>query len=266
MGNIIAVANNKGGVGKTTVTVNLAEAIGNRGKNVLVIDMDSQCNATKILMQKDGFTEMSLYGLLSSGNNAPLTDYVKSSKSGRVGIIPNVSHTTTLEPEIIDQRPDSFYRLRDVIRTAATSVYDYTLIDCPPNMGCFVLLALFASDFVIVPVEAGSAFSIEGLFKALEVIDNIRQDKNPDLRFLRLLINKLDKRLNVSKAAAENVINHFPGNMVFDTIIPINTNFQKAEAATESIFSFEKHSTGAAAYRQLAKELISIIEAENGEK
>lgn len=260
MGHIIAVANNKGGVGKTTASVNLAEALANKGKSVLVIDMDSQCNATKVLKPNEVSATKSLYDLLSNNNHKSITDFAIHSKSGKVGLIPNVSHTTTLEPKIIEQRPDSFYRLREVIRSEVTNLYEYTIIDCPPNMGCFVLLALFASDFVIVPVEAGSAFSIEGLFKALEVIENIRKEKNPNLKFLRLLINKLDKRLIVSKTAAENVTGHFPKEMVFNTIIPINTAFQKAEVSTDTIFSpAYRHSTGANAYRKLSTELISIL-------
>ena len=145
------------------------------------------------------------------------------------------------------------------MRDYAINNHDFTIIDCPPNMGSFVLCALYASDFVIVPVKAGSAFSVEGLIRATKLIEEVKTKGNSDLNFLRLLINSVDNRTAISKAITSQLHNIFDENQVFETQIPVNTAFEKAESMGETIFQNDGTASGARAFRALAIELISIV-------
>ena len=143
MGVIIAIVNNKGGVGKTTVACNLAHALGLLGKRVLVVDLDSQCNATALLIPKEDPPRAGLYELLQpDGPGAHLEDYLLTTRYDNVFCLPNVPETASLEPQLILGAPESFFRLRRRIRDQARGRFDFTLIDTPPNLGAFVLCAL----------------------------------------------------------------------------------------------------------------------------
>jgi len=145
------------------------------------------------------------------------------------------------------------------LRDYAINNHDFTIIDCPPNMGSFVLYALYTSDFVIVPVKAGSAFSVEGLIRDTKLIEEVKTKGNSDLNFLRLLINSVDNRTAISKAITSQLHNIFDENQVFETQIPVNTAFEKAESMGETIFQNDGTASGARAFRALAIELISIV-------
>lgn len=163
MGFITAVINNKGGVGKTTVTCNLAHALGQAGWRVLVVDLDSQCNTTQLLFPASSGLHNSLYELLAENTKIiSLPDYIYPTRYDKVFCLPNVPETAGLEPQLIVGAPESFLRLRQLLRDYAVENFDFTLIDNPPNIGAFVLCALHAADFVVVPVKAGSAFSVAG--------------------------------------------------------------------------------------------------------
>jgi cellulose biosynthesis protein BcsQ len=260
MGFIISIVNNKGGVGKTLTSCNLADSLGKQNKRVLVIDIDSQCNTTSLLLPKGMTIRHTLYDILNP-NTAPrdLNPFIYPTDCKNVSLIPNISDTATLEPDIITSAPDSFFRLRKVLRNYAVEEFDFTLIDNPPNMGSFVMCSLYASDFAIIPIKAGSAFSVEGLIKATKLIEDIRSKGNGDLRFLRLLINCLDARTAISKAIAEQIRNTFDPDQIFETEVPVNTAFEKAEALKKTIFQHDGTASGARAFRKLAKELISIL-------
>jgi len=259
VGVIISVVNNKGGVGKTIVTCNLADALGRKGKRVLVVDMDSQCNSTSLLIPK-GTIRNSIYELLDPDEaEEPLSNYIYPTQYGNVACIPNVPETASLEPKLILKAPDSFLHLRKRIREYTEQRYDFTIIDNPPNMGTFVICSMYASDFVIVPIKAGSAFSVEGLLKAVQVINDIRNGGNPDLKFLRLLINSIDKRTIISRTIVDQIWTAFRDNQIFKTTIPVNTAFERAESDSQTIFQYEPTSTGARAFRDLAKELLDIF-------
>jgi cellulose biosynthesis protein BcsQ len=263
MGIIISVMNNKGGVGKTTVTVNLAEALGRMGKRVLVVDNDSQCNTTTLLSSSLAIQERqgSLYDLLATDHREPKSSISLTTRKN-LSIICNIQDTATLEPELIARTPDSLYLLQKKLRDYAITHYDYTLIDCPPNIGTFVLIALTASDFAIVPIIASSAFSIEGLVKAIYLVGDINRDYNPHLRFLKLLVNRMSKRTIVSQAIVSQLHRSFGVEKVFETTIPVNTALEKAELQHKTIFQFDQTSTSARAFRDLAKELDNLISAE----
>jgi len=260
-GKIISIINNKGGVGKTTLTVNLAHALSQLNKKILVVDVDSQCNATSLLIPYSISQEhILLYEILESSNN--IEQAIVKTKYKNIECIINVEETATLEFAFSQKIPESYKILRKNIREFSISHYDFTLIDCPPNMGFFVISALFASDFAIVPVLCGSSFSIDGLTKAIKLIGDIQENGNPDLKFLRLLINAVDKRTAMSKIVIDQLLSNFK-EYVFKTQIRISTLFQQAEHLKRTILEHAPNSIGSKAYKNLAKELCSILEIES---
>jgi cellulose biosynthesis protein BcsQ len=180
---VISVVNNKGGVGKTTVTCNLAHSLALLGQRVLVVDLDSQCNATALLLPKKLTVRHSLYEVIALDKlENPLKNFLYATRHDGVFCLPNVPETASLEPQVILGAPASFSRLRRHLRTYALKTFDFTLIDNPPNLGTFVMCALATSDFALIPVKAGSAFSMEGLLKAVRLINEVRGQNNKDLR------------------------------------------------------------------------------------
>ena len=258
MGHIVSIVNNKGGVGKTTTTVNLGVALAKKKKKVLVIDMDSQSNSTEKLLLGKPPSNGSLYDVFQGGEISQ--DVLYTTKMG-LTLLPNTNDSATLEPSLTDRRPDSYFEVRDKIKEYAADRFDYTLIDCPPNMGTFVVMALMSSDFVIVPVDAASSDSVSGLLKAVNVIEEMGGSQNKNLRFLRVLINFMDQRTRIAKEIAVKIREAFPSEMVFETEIPVNTTFAQAESQNSSIFEYDQASRGARAFRALAKEFIGILEA-----
>jgi len=256
---IISIINNKGGVGKTTTSVNLGHALSRQGKKVLVVDIDSQCNATDILVSSKLISSHTLYDVIGKNTHPPLPDSIVSTEYQDLFLLPNIPDSATLEPELISHVPESLFRLRNRFRTFALENFDFTLIDNPPNLGTFVILSLYASDFVIVPTEAGSKHSSEGLIKAVNFINEIQAKGNPELRFLRLLLTKVDKRTVISKAVVNQIRQTFPKNKVFGTQIPINTDLQKAEFQSQTIFKYRSNALSAIAYTDLANEVNQIV-------
>lgn len=260
MGVIIAIVNNKGGVGKTTVACNLAHALGLLGRRVLVADLDPQCNATSLLLASHLDRRHSLYELLVHETPGPrLTKFIYPSQYDRVFCLPNVPETASLEPDLILNAPASLSRLRRHLRNPTRQRFDFVIIDTPPNLGTFVLCALNAADFALVPVKAGSAFSVAGLLQAVRLINEVRVQDNKDLRFLRLLINQVDKRTLIGRTLTEQLFQAFSEDQLFKASIPGNTAFEQAEAAGATIFRDNAGAPGARAFRELAQELLDIF-------
>ena len=218
MGVIVAIVNNKGGVGKTTAACNLAHALGLLGKRVLVVDLDPQCNATSLLLSNRLDRQHSLYELLAHDTlGFPLTRAIYPSQYEGVSCLPNVPETAALEPEMIMSAPASLSRLRRHLRHYALRHFDFVIIDNPPNLGSFVICALNTADFALVPVKAGSAFSVSGLLQAVRLINEVRVEANKDLRDLRLLINQVDKRTLISRTLTDQIFKAFGEDQIFKT-------------------------------------------------
>lgn len=259
---IISIINHKGGVGKTATTVNLGEALSREGLQVLVVDMDPQCNTTDILLADRKF-EYSVFDLLNPEQEAlPPEECISPTAIDGLYCVPNTPDSTFLEPELIKLGPAGFHFLRDRLRSYAQEKYHFTIIDNPPNLGTFVVSSLFASDFAIIPYDAGSTGSLRGFSKALDFIEEIRQNGNPELKFLKALITRVDRRTSIWKTIMDHRHPEAGEDWVFETVIPMNTDFQKAEFADKTIFQIRPSAPGAIAYEELAKELMTILKSE----
>jgi chromosome partitioning protein len=250
MGKIIAIANQKGGVGKTTTTINLAASLGVLEKKVLLIDADPQANASSGLGIDVENVENGTYRLLEHSITAK--EAIVATNSPNVDIIPAHIDLVAIEIELVDKE-EREYMLKKAIESLKES-YDYILIDCAPSLGLLTLNALTASDSVIIPIQC-EYFALEGLGKLLNTIKSIQKIHNPDLDIEGLLLTMYDSRLRLSNQVVEEVQKHFD-KMVFKTIIQRNVRLGEAPSYGESIISYDAGSKGANNYLSLAQELI----------
>jgi len=256
VGHIIAVFTNKGGVAKTTTTLSLGHAFAKKGVKTLVADIDSQCNSSEPLIGVD--PQNNLMDVLT--DKLAIEECVHPIESQkRLSCLPNTSDLVSIEPVLIRRGTEGFGALRDKIQAYCRENFDITIIDCPPNHGIMTINALMTSDLAIVPTEAGSRNSIKGLKSALTFIDDIKKDGNPDLKFLKLLVTKLDSRTAIGKDYLAQLQDVFKGK-IFDTSIPKNVDFQYAENQNKTIFQANPKAAGAKAYMKVAKEIIELLE------
>ena len=248
MAKIIGVANQKGGVGKTTTAVNLASALGVLEKRVLLIDADPQANATSGLGVEE--VNFSTYNLLE--HSAEVIKCILPTSSPNVDIIPSHIDLVAAEIELVD-RENREYMLREALKSVRDH-YDYIIIDCAPSLGLITINALTAADSVIIPIQC-EYFALEGLGKLLNTIKNVQKIHNEDLDIEGLLLTMYDSRLRLSNQVVEEVNSHFP-EMVFETIISRNVRLSEAPSFGESILSYDAESKGAIQYIQLAEEVL----------
>ncbi|APY09249.1 chromosome partitioning protein ParA [Winogradskyella sp. J14-2] len=250
MGKIIAIANQKGGVGKTTTSVNLAASLGALEKRVLLIDADPQANASSGLGIDVDTVELGSYQVLEHTKTAK--EAVIASNAPNVDVIPAHIDLVAIEIELVD-KDEREYMLKKAILDLK-SEYDYILIDCAPSLGLLTLNALTASDSVIIPIQC-EYFALEGLGKLLNTIKSVQKIHNQALDIEGMLLTMFDSRLRLSNQVVEEVQKHF-SDMVFETIIQRNVKLGEAPSYGESIINYDVSSRGAANYLNLAKELI----------
>lgn len=250
MGKIIAIANQKGGVGKTTTTVNLAASLGVLEKKVLLIDADPQANATSGLGIDVDSIELGTYQLLEHTKSAK--EAVMPTTSPNVDLIPAHIDLVAIEIELVD-KDEREYMMKKAILDIKEE-YDYILIDCAPSLGLLTLNALTAADSVIIPIQC-EYFALEGLGKLLNTIKSVQRIHNPQLDIEGMLLTMFDSRLRLSNQVVEEVKKHF-GDMVFDTIIQRNVRLSEAPSYGESIIKYDASSKGATNYLNLADEVV----------
>jgi len=250
MGKIIAIANQKGGVGKTTTSINLAASLGVLEKKVLLIDADPQANASSGLGIDVDSVEFGTYQVLEHTISAKET-IVKTS-SPNVAIIPAHIDLVAIEIELVDKQEREYMLKKSLVDIK--NDYDYILIDCAPSLGLITLNSLVAADAVIIPIQC-EYFALEGLGKLLNTIKSIQNIHNPDLEIEGLLLTMFDSRLRLSNQVVDEVRKHF-STMVFDTIIRRNIRLGEAPSYGESIIAYDATSKGAVNYLNLAQELI----------
>ncbi len=250
MGKIIAIANQKGGVGKTTTAINLAAALGVLEQKILLIDADPQANATSGLGIDVDSVVNGTYQLLEHSTRAK--DVIVKTNSPNVDVIPAHIDLVAVELELVDKEQRE-YMLRDAIN-AIKGDYDYIVIDCAPSLGLITLNALTAADSVIIPIQC-EYYALEGLGKLLNTIKSIQKVHNPELDIEGLLLTMYDSRLRLSNQVVREVKKHFH-TMVFKTIIQRNIRLGEAPSHGESIIAYDATSKGAVNYINLAHEIL----------
>lgn len=250
MGKIIAIANQKGGVGKTTTSINLAASLGVLEKKVLLIDADPQANASSGFGIDIEQIENGTYEVLEHTVTAKET--ILKTNSPNVDIIPAHIDLVAIEIELVD-KPKREYMLKSALEDLQDE-YDYIIIDCAPSLGLITVNSLVAANSVIIPIQC-EYFALEGLGKLLNTIKSIQNLHNEALEIEGLLLTMFDSRLRLSNQVVDEVRKHF-STMVFDTIIRRNTRLSEAPSYGESIIDYDATSKGAINYLNLGEELI----------
>lgn len=252
---IIAVLNQKGGVGKTTTAVNVAAYLAKLKNTVLIIDADPQGNATSGLGIDKTLLDSTLCDVLLSGVDP--TTIVSETSAENVFLLPTDARLASVEVELAD-RPNREGILKNAL-TTIDSRYDYVLIDCPPALGLLTINALTAADLVLIPVQA-EFYALEGLSQLLQVMQHVRASSNPELELLGVVMTMFDKRTTLAEQVYCEVEKHF-GDKLFKTVIPRNIRLAEAPSYGKPISEHDKWSKGARAYKNLAKEIDQHVKA-----
>jgi chromosome partitioning protein len=247
---IVSIANQKGGVGKTTTAINLAAALAMRGRRTLLIDMDPQSNSSMSYLDIRTI-ERSLYDVLADAQ-CPLSDVIVDSSLANLQVAPARIALAKLEAKLVGEM-DAHFRLKDRLDPIRDN-YEFVVIDCPPTLGLLTANALVASSHLLVPIQS-SYFALEGTDDLLETVEKVRARANPDLRLLGVLITMHDRRTAIARDI-RNQIREVFGELVFDTVISKSVRLEESPAYKESIFTFAPDSTGATEYYRLCEEVI----------
>lgn len=251
---IIAVANQKGGVGKTTTAINLAAALCEQGKKVLLVDLDPQGNASTGLGIELGDRGLTTYDLLIE--DADIADVIRATQVAGLWLCPATTDLSSADIELVSNEKRSFL-LRDALHQPGIDGFalDYILIDCPPSLSLLTVNAMTAARSVLVPLQA-EFFALEGLSQLMLTIRTVRQSANPDLRIEGVLLTMYDMRNNLSQHVEDDVRSNL-GELVFRTIIPRNVRVSEAPSYSVPVLAYDSLSKGSTAYRALAVELLA---------
>lgn len=249
MGKIIAVLNQKGGVGKTTTAINLGAYLAKAGKKVLVVDFDPQGNATSGLGFAKESIETSSYDILFRPGEVATA--IQETKTPRLSLIATNAGLAAAEVELVN-KPERELLLRKAL---ANLDYDFTLIDCPPALGLLTVNALSAADELLIPVQA-EYYALEGLSQLLTVMQRVRQGLNTKLELMGVVVTMYDSRTSLSDQVYKELQKYF-GEKLFKTIIPRNVRLAEAPSYGRPVSEHDKWSKGARAYKQLAKEVMA---------
>jgi len=249
MAKVIVITNQKGGVGKTTTSVNLGACLAKNGFKVLLIDLDPQGNSTSGMGFEKDETKNSLYDVLV--REYPLRDIAQRTKIDNLYLAPSSVVLAAAEVELVSHLARE-HRLKSAI-SSVSSDFDYILIDCPPSLGILTVNGLVSADHVLIPVQT-EYYALEGLSQLLHTIQRVRVSLNPRLSLLGVLLTMYNKHTILSRQVEEEVKKHFP-NKVFDTIIPRNIRLAEAPSYGKTIIHYDRFGKGASAYKSLAKEV-----------
>ena len=249
---VIAIANQKGGVGKTTTAINLAAALAMRGRRTLLIDLDPQANSTMSYLELRSL-EHTMFDVLADGK--PLASVITASSVPNLDLAPSRIALAKLESKLVGEI-DGYFRLRDRLDQIRDR-YDFVVVDTPPALGLITVNALVAATHVLVPVQS-SYFALEGTDDLLETVEKIRARPNPDLKLLGALITLHDKRTTLARDVQKAITEVF-GDQVFQTTISKSIRLEESPAHKESIFTFAPQSSGAYEYYRLCEEVIERV-------
>lgn len=256
----ICIANQKGGVGKTTTTVNLANALAILGNKVAILDMDPQGNASSGLgLKRHEYQDANIYHCLIGERR--LVEVTKPTSNPKIDVAPSNPDLVGAEIELVDTQARE-YKLREAV-VSIENIYDFILIDCPPSLGLLTVNSLCASSTFLVPLQC-EYYALEGLSQLLNTAGIIKRNLNPKLTIEGILLTMFDARNNLSHQVVEEIRSHF-GEKVFATVIPRNVKLSEAPSHGKSIFDYDPKSVGAKAYLEFAKELI-VRGRKNSEK
>ncbi|HNV02193.1 MAG TPA: ParA family protein [Vicinamibacterales bacterium] len=247
---IVSIANQKGGVGKTTTAINLAAALAMRGRRTLLVDMDPQSNSSMSYLDIRSLTR-SLYDVMFEGQ-VSLPDVVVATNVENLFVAPARIALAKLESKLVGEM-DAHFRLKDRLDPVKAD-YEFIVIDCPPTLGLLTANALVASTHLLVPIQS-SYFALEGTDDLLETVEKVRARANPDLRLLGVLITMHDRRTAIGRDIRNQIRTVF-GELVFTTVISKSVRLEESPAYKESIFTFAPDSSGAAEYYRLCEEVI----------
>jgi chromosome partitioning protein len=250
---VLAVANQKGGVGKTTTAVNLGAYLARSGWRVLVVDLDPQGNATSGLGVHRGYVRRSTYDCLL--RDAPVRQVALPTELNGLDLLPSSRDLAGAEVELVDA-PSRETRLRQALQPVRDR-YDWILVDCPPSLGLLTLNALAAADGVLVPIQC-EFYALEGLAQLVETVELVRASLNPALRVAAVVLTMYDPRTNLSEQVAREVRAHF-GGRVARTVIPRSVRLAEAPSHGKPVMLYDPHSRGARAYEELAQELAESL-------